>query len=93
METDSQSLWQVFHHVYEDASNIDFVHKDCVTIASAFQSFPLCWIGRDANKIVYILARGALLRASYVDCTVCHSSIVRIVNAEKLSNLVVNEGS
>ncbi|MBA0682340.1 hypothetical protein Goari_024067 [Gossypium aridum] len=45
------------------------VLKDRVTIAFAFQSFSLCWICRDANKIVHVLERGVLLRANYMDCT------------------------
>ncbi|MBA0842172.1 hypothetical protein Goarm_002016, partial [Gossypium armourianum] len=47
----------------------------------------------DANKVTHVLARGALLRVNYMDCTICPFSIARIVNAEKLSNLYVNEGS
>ncbi|MBA0666115.1 hypothetical protein Goklo_002566, partial [Gossypium klotzschianum] len=47
----------------------------------------------DANKVTHVLARGALLRVNYMDRTICPFSIARIVNAEKLSNLYVNEGS
>ncbi|MBA0775143.1 hypothetical protein Gotri_010304 [Gossypium trilobum] len=45
--------------VLRNDKDIGFVHKDCVTIASAFQSFQLCWFRRDANKVAYVLARGA----------------------------------
>ncbi|MBA0828509.1 hypothetical protein Goarm_013181, partial [Gossypium armourianum] len=60
---------EAFHHDYEDALDTGLVLKDCVTIAFAFKSFSLCWICRDANKIVHVLERGVLLRANYMDCT------------------------
>ncbi|MBA0855632.1 hypothetical protein Goshw_016596 [Gossypium schwendimanii] len=37
METNSQRLWQAFHHDYEDASDTSLVLKDYVTISYAFQ--------------------------------------------------------
>ncbi|MBA0586301.1 hypothetical protein Gorai_017045, partial [Gossypium raimondii] len=55
METDSQRLWQAFHHDYEDASDTSLVLKDYVSIASAFQSSSLCWIRKDANKATHVL--------------------------------------
>ncbi|MBA0571992.1 hypothetical protein Golob_002359, partial [Gossypium lobatum] len=93
METDSQHLWQAFYSGYEDAFDLGLLLKDSVTIASSFQLFSFYWIRRDANKVTHVLARGALLRVNYMDCTICPFSIARIVNAEKLSNLYVNEGS
>ncbi|MBA0576257.1 hypothetical protein Golob_023858 [Gossypium lobatum] len=92
METDSQRLCQAFHHDYEDASDTSLVLKDYVTIASAFQSFSLCWIRKDANKTTHVLVRGALLRANYMNCIV-YLFIASIINAKKLSNLNVKEGS
>ncbi|MBA0637860.1 hypothetical protein Godav_029603, partial [Gossypium davidsonii] len=93
MEIDSQHLWQAFHNGYEDAFDLGLLLKDSVTIASFFQLFSFYWILRDANKVTHVLARGALLRVNYMDRTICPFSIARIVNAEKLSNLYVNEGS
>ncbi|MBA0697625.1 hypothetical protein Goari_021159, partial [Gossypium aridum] len=93
METDSQHLWQAFHNGFEDAFDLGLLLKDSVTIASSFQLFSFYWIRRDSNKVTHVLARGALLRVNYMDCTICPFSIARIVNAEKLSNLYVNEGS
>ncbi|MBA0738781.1 hypothetical protein Gogos_012105 [Gossypium gossypioides] len=92
METDSQRLWQAFHHDYEDASYTSLVLKDYVTIDSAFQSSSLCWIRNGANKATHVLVRGALLRVNYMNCTI-YLFIARIINAKKLSNLNVKEGS
>ncbi|MBA0551199.1 hypothetical protein Golob_022094, partial [Gossypium lobatum] len=45
------------------------------------------------REVAYTLTRVALLRANYMDYTICPFFIVGIVNVERLANMDDNEGS